>query len=145
MAVIIFSSIYPVSAYSYVHTLSNLSGGTGYSFSDQVTDIVTSSDGTLNGTKMEIRWVRPNEDPAQTTYALKLDNRYGSIFYPLDEIGVWGINTREYGFGSNTNPDPKTSVADFSVIPAPEFGLLGAASPLLLIGLCYFGLRKRMI
>lgn len=159
-AVIIFSSIYPASAYEYIHTLTNPSGGNEYSVGIVVTDTVTSSTGSFDGYQMKFKWRRPNNALAQISFVNLFNNQYASAFIP-DVTGEWTIEAQEFvkkgsddKKGSDNDkkqddnkkkPDNRKSKITFTVMEAPEFGLLGAAAPLLLIGLFYIGLRKRML
>lgn len=143
LAVIIFSSVFPVSAYEYIHTLTNPSGsvGTEFPIGTQVTDIVTSSTGSFDGDRMQFKWRRPNNGVAQVSFVNLYNNdRYIDSFTP-DLDGTWIIEAKEFIKGKSK--DAKSST--FAVIQAPEFGILGLAAPLFMIGLFYIGLRKRML
>ena len=95
LAVIIFSSVFPVSAYEYIHTLTNPSGsvGTEFPIGTQVTDTVTSSTGSFDGNRMQFKWRRPNNGIAQLSFVNLNNNSYIDRFTP-DLDGRWNIEAK---------------------------------------------------
>lgn len=139
LSLMIFSLIGPVEAYEYVHTLDpdgDVIIGT------KIKDTVSPSSGNFLGHQMLFKWIRPNHGIAQITIAQKKNNQYIDSYTP-DTIGEWKIQSTEF-IKKKSSQKPKSETS-FNVIQAPEFGLLGLTVPLLLIGLFYTGLRKRML
>ncbi len=151
LAVIILLCIGPASAYGYIHTLTNSLGENDpYSSGIALRDTVTPSTGKFDGYMMRFKWEYQDRGhpPEQIAFSYIRQNKYADIFTPT-KAGSWKIEAQEYIKTKSSDDDKKKSIGRksekiFSVIQAPEFGALGLAVPLFLVGLFYIGLRKRM-
>jgi hypothetical protein len=146
LTIIIFSSIGPASAYSYIHTLTNLNGEQNhFSAGIKLTDTVTPSKGIFDGYKMRFKWEYDGHTKQIAFSPLGQDKKkYIDTFTPT-KAGKYKIEAQEYIKVKSHNDKKIESKKSFSVIQAPEFNTLGLLAPLFLIGLFYIGLRKRML
>ncbi|MDO8726597.1 MAG: hypothetical protein Q7J35_11065 [Candidatus Methanoperedens sp.] len=143
LLLMIFSLIGPVEAYVYDHSLDPVGD---VNIGTRITDTVSPSPSSevFLGYQMRFKWWRPGDGVAQLTFApINLARNEYIDSYTPDTTGTWKIQSLEYikkKSNQNTNSE-KT----FNVVQVPEFGPLGLAIPLFLIGLFYTGLRKRML
>lgn len=131
--------------YAYDHSIDGISVAEGTA----ATDIVNTNPGKPNfaGTYMRFQWKDPADKNRRVAIVPlnKKDDTYIDTFLIPAIIGKWEIGTDEFKRIKRSLYRIGSSKTNFNVIQAPEFGKFGLVIPLLLAGIFYLGLRKKIV